>query len=277
MTGKKKTKAKESKVSESKLKIVKEIAGLLKKSKTVMIASIKGLPSSQFQTIRKKLRGKADIRTVKKSLMIRAIEAVEKGSIQELKKYVQENSAILFSDLDSFELAGLLADYKSPAKAKVGQIAENDVEVEAGPTSLVPGPVISELGALGLKIAVEDGKISIKENKVIVKKGNAINEVAAGLMAKFNMMPFFVGLEPLAVYDIKEEKVFIGIKIDKKKTLEDLKVAYGRALAFAVSLAYPCKETIRFVLQKASIQEKAISALAASKSASLELNNPAQS
>ncbi len=261
MKMKEKKKTREKKIPESKVKIIREISKLLKDNCTIMIASVKSLPSSQFQEIRKKLRGKAEIKIVKKNLMLRAIDSIEKGSIQNLKQHVQEDSAVLFSELDAFELAGLLADYKSPAKAKAGQIAEENIEVEAGPTDLVPGPVISELGSLGLKIAVEDGKISIKENKVIVKKGDAINETASGLMAKFNMLPFKVGLEPLVVYDAKEEKIFTGIKIDKKKTLEDLKYSFVKALAFAVSLAYPCKDTIRLLIQKAGRQELALAKL----------------
>ena len=40
-------------VSDRKKEVVKELASLMKK-KTVMIASIKGLPAAQFQEIKKK-------------------------------------------------------------------------------------------------------------------------------------------------------------------------------------------------------------------------------
>ncbi|MBC8435296.1 50S ribosomal protein L10 [archaeon] len=45
-------------VSEEKKALVKELAGLMH-SKTVMVASIKGLPSAQFQEIKKKVEGKS--------------------------------------------------------------------------------------------------------------------------------------------------------------------------------------------------------------------------
>lgn len=258
---KQKTDKKASRVSEEKEQAVKKLCNDILKSKTVMIASIKSLPSSQFQKIRKTLRGKADIAVAKKKITIRAIDECKKGTLMNLKPYVCEDSALLFSNLDAFELAAFLSENKAPMKAKIGQISDQDIEIEAGPTDLVPGPVITELGSLGLKIAVEDGKITIKENKIIVKKGDKINEAAFSLMNKFNMTPFSIRLEPIVAYDSSADKIYKDIKVDKEETLKQLKQAYVQALAFAVSIAYPCKETISMIIQKASRQEKALSGL----------------
>jgi large subunit ribosomal protein L10 len=253
----KKKKATNREIPEGKLKTVSEIENLIKKSRTFMVCSIKGLPGKQYQAIKKKIRDHAKIRVVKKSLAIRAIDnsGIE---VKKLKEHVVEDSALLFSDIDAFELAGMLSENKTPVGAKVGQIANDDIEVEPGPTDLVPGPVISELGALGLKIAIEDGKIGIKEKKVIVKKGEKVSDAAAGLMSKLDIKPFTIGFEPVAAYDNVEKKVYAGIRIDKEKTLGDLKMSYSRALGFAVNLAYVCSESLKFILGKAAIQEKAI-------------------
>ena len=248
----------EREIPESKLKMVSEIESLIKNHKTFMVCSISSLPGKQFQEIKKKIRGIAKVKVVKKSLVLRGIEnsGIE---VKKMEEYIKEDSALLFSDVDAFELSGTLSESKNPVKAKTGQIAPMDIEIEPGPTELVPGPVISELGALGLKIAIEDGKISIKEKKVIVKEGQAISEAASGLMSKLDIKPFSVGFEPVAAYDSKDHKVYTGIKIDKEKTLENLKHAFGKALAFAVKIAYPCKESITYLLGKAASHEKAIS------------------
>ena len=256
MAEKKKSKI-EREIPEAKLKAVAELEHLIKNNKTFLICSIKGLPGKQFQAIKKKIRDIAKVKVVKKTIAIRAIES-SGIEIKKMSEYVKEDSALLFSNVDTFELAGILSENKNPVGAKTGQIAPDDVEIEPGPTELVPGPVISELGALGLKIAIEDGKISIKEKKVIVKAGQVINEAAAGLMSKLDIKPFTVGYEPLVAYDHKEKKIFLNIKIDKTKTLEDLKHAFSRALAFAVKIAYPCGESIRYLLGKAASHEKAI-------------------
>ena len=65
-------------IPESKIKLVDEIVAKIKKSKTVLIASTKGLPASQFQKIVKSLRGHAEVTVVKKTLFVRAIEKIEK-------------------------------------------------------------------------------------------------------------------------------------------------------------------------------------------------------
>ncbi len=244
-------------IPESKLKSVSELQNLIKTNKTFVICSIKSLPGKQFQAIKKKIRDRAKIKVVKKSIALRAIEA-SGIEIKKMSDYVKEDSALLFSDIDAFELSGILSENKSPVNAKTGQIAPEDIIIEPGPTELVPGPVISELGSLGLKIAIEDGKISIKEKKVIVKQGNEINEAASGLMAKLDIKPFYAGFEPIAAYDSQEHRVYTGIKIDKEKTLEDTKNAFSRALAFAVKIAYPCSQTIRYILGKAAMNEKAL-------------------
>ncbi|MEK6820152.1 MAG: hypothetical protein AABX71_00385, partial [Nanoarchaeota archaeon] len=70
-----------------------------------------------------------------------------------------------------------------------------------------------------------------------------------------------VGLEPIAAYDAREDKIFENIKIDTEKTIEELKVMALKAIAFAVKLAYPCKQTIGFLLAKAASHEKALSSL----------------
>ncbi len=246
-----------------KIETVKKLNELIKSNNTIIIASIKNLPSSQFQDIRKKLREKAEIKVVKKNVILKAIEESKNKELQDLKKYVQEDSAILFSKEDAFALAGILAENKNPIKAKSGQEAVEEITIEAGPTDLTPGPAISELGNLGIKISVEEGKIAIKERKVIAKAGEKISEVAASIMAKLDIKPFKIGLEPLTVCEIKTGKIYTNVKIDKEKTIEELKVSTNKAVGFAQKIAYYCKETIGFLLAKANANAAALEKLQA--------------
>lgn len=242
----------------AKAEIVKKLAEKIKNSKTLMIVSIKNLPSKQFQDIKKSLRSKAVIRVAKKNIILRAIKEFGKESILPLEKQIQENSAFVISDIEGFELAGVLSKEKTPASAKAGQMAPEDIEVKAGPTSLVPGPVISELGALGIQISIEEGKISIKAPKVIIKKGDKINEGAASILRKLDIHPFKIGLEPIAIYDVQTEKIYSDIKIDSEETIEELKGASVKALGLAKKIVYYCKETIGYLLAKANSEEQAL-------------------
>jgi len=248
------------KISKKKIETIKKLNELIKNNNTIIIASVKSLPSRQFQDIRKKLRGKAEVKVVKKNIMLKAIETAGKN-LEKLKAHVCEDSAVLFSKEDAFELAGILAENKNPIAAKPGQIAIESIEVEEGPTELAPGPAISELSSLGIKIAVEEGKIAIKEKKVIVKKGEKISNEAASVMSKLEIKPFRIGLEPIVLLDNKTGKIYTNVKIDKEKTIEELRITSLKSLSFAQKIVYYCKETIGFLLGKANANAAALEKL----------------
>jgi ribosomal protein L10 len=254
-------------IPEFKKEVVKELADKMKASKTVLIVSTKKLPSSQFHEIKKNLRSKVDIKVAKKSLVIRAIDATKIESLQALKEHVGADNALFFSQLNPFELSGILSENQSPTKAKAGDIAPEDISIEPGPTDLIPGPAISELSGVGLKVAVEGGKLAIKAGARVAKKGEAIKDNVAGVLSKLGITPMKVGFEPLAAYDSNDKKVYTGIKIDKKKTLEDLQDSIKRALGFAVNVNYPTNETVKIFIMKAGREEMALSKAVESKGA----------
>ena len=251
----------EKPIPEEKKKNVEELAEKMQKVRTVLIASCKSLPSRQFHEIKKRLRGKAEMKVAKKSSIVRAIDSIEKGAIKNLKKDLGADIVIFFSDIEPFELSALLSESQSPAKAKAGDIAPEDIKIEPGSTDLIPGPAISELGSVGLKVTVKEGKLEIMQGAVVVKKGEKISEKVSSVLAKLGITPMKVGFVPLLAYDAKEDKIYSDIKIDKEETLEELKEAIKKALGFAVNINYPTKETILYFISKASVEEKALEKL----------------
>lgn len=245
-------------IPEFKIKAVKELEDLMKSKRTILVASIKNIPGSQFQEIVKKLRGKAIVKVPKKNLIFRALNKNSEEEIKKIKDRLEDSYALLFSDLESFELAGELAKNQSPSKAKVGQEAPFDIEIPAGPTELVPGPAISELGALGIQIQIEKGKITIKEPKVVAKEGSKISQGAADLMSKLGIKPFKIGFIPLCSFDTNDKKFYSEIKIDVEGTIESLKESYGKALSFAVGVGYFSKDTIKLIIGKANAESNKI-------------------
>ena len=250
-----------STVSEAKKKLVKEIALMMKRNRTVLLASSKGLPGMQFHEIKKKLRGAAELKVAKKSTIIKAIEATEKGAIQNLKNYLQSDYVLLFSDIEPFELSSMLMDFQSSRRAKAGDIAPEDIEIEPGPTELVAGPAISELGSVGLKVKVAEGKLEIIKGVTVAKKGETIKPNVASVIGKLNIMPMKVGFLPIAAYDGKEDKIYTNLIIDKAGTLEKMRELIRRALGFAINVKYPTEKTIRYFIAKAAAEEKALARL----------------
>lgn len=245
-------KAREKPIPENKIRNLKGLVELLKKNKSIIIVSIKGIPGNQFQSIKKKLTGKAKIKVVKKSLVLKALK---EAGLEKLNKQVHEDIALLFSDLNIFELSAILSGNQSSAKAKTGQEALEDIIIHAGATDLPPGPAISELSAVGLKVKIEEGKIAIQEDKVVVKKGGKISEAVANTLGKLNITPFKVGFIPEAAYDSTSGEVYLDIVVDKEKSLESLKQASSKAFGFAVKIGYVCKETISALIRKAEIEK----------------------
>ncbi len=245
-------------IPEDKKLSVKKLAERMKNSKTILIASTKGLPASQFQAIKTKLRGRVEISVAKKSLIVRAFGETGKGTLQNMKELLGADFALMFSEIDAFELAGLLLDSQSPTKARVGDIAPEDLYIEAGPTELIPGPAISELGAVGLKVKVENGKLAIVNGATICKKGDKINEKVAGVLGKLNILPMKVGFLTVAAYDGKADVIYKEIKIDKKGAVDELRNSIGKAFGFAVNVGYFTKETVKYFIAKAGLEEKAL-------------------
>lgn len=241
-----------------KEKQVNELVEKIKKSRTLMIVSVRGLPSKQFQEIKKSVRSEAFVKITRKNIIFRVLEKFGDDSIKPLENHIESDIAVVFSDKDGYELAALLAKKKTKVFAKAGQIADDDIEVKAGLTELVPGPVISELGVLGIQIAVENGKIAIKAPKVVVKKGEEIKETVASLLQKLHIQPFSVGLNPIVIYDIKKRKLYTYIKIDSEGYVNELKKAALQSLGLAHKINFYCKETIGYFLSRANMQAKAL-------------------
>ena len=243
-------------IPKKKINAVKELVDLIDNKRTVLIADISNIPGSQFQQISKKLRGKAMVKVPKKNLLFRALDGSKKKVAKDLKNHFQGATALLFSDLDSYKLAAELLKIKSPAKAKPGQIAPIDLEVPAGPTELVPGPAISELGALGIQIMIQGGKIEIKEPKVVAEEGKEISQGAADILSKLNIMPFSIGFSPISAYDSEDDIIYLEMKIDSEEAKQDLLYAYSRALPFAVEIGYISEDTIKPMIGKAAAYER---------------------
>ncbi|MFH1585869.1 MAG: 50S ribosomal protein L10 [archaeon] len=252
----------EAHVSDRKMKQVSELEGLIKEKNTVLLVSIKGIPASQYQELVKRFRSKAVVKVPKKSIISRALDSSDKEGLKELRDKVGDSTAILFSDDDAFDISVELLEKKTSVRAKAGQIAPEDIVVDAGPTELMPGPAITELGALGIKIQIDKGKISIKESKTILRKGEKISSAAADVMGKLDIKPFSIGFVPIAAFDSKENKVYFDINVDKESILSELKNFFGMALPFAVDIGYVCGDTIKFILSKAVAYGNALGKLA---------------
>ena len=236
-------------VSEWKIKLVEELAEKMKKAKTIAIANFGRIPSKQFQEIRKDLRGKAEIKVVKKRLLKKALE---KAKLEKLIDCMAQQPAIIFSNLDPFELFREIKARRAKIPAKPGMVATSDIIVPAGGTGLPPGPAIGDLQAAGIPAKIEKGQIIVIKDTVVAKAGDVITERIANALQKLGIMPFEIGLEITGAYS--EGVVFSRDVLDVsiEKIRKDFERASQEAFNLAFNVNYPVREVVELKLCEAS-------------------------
>ncbi|MBW2988314.1 50S ribosomal protein L10 [Candidatus Woesearchaeota archaeon] len=243
-------------VSQKKKEIVAKLEQMLKQYPVVGVANLFGVPASQLQKIRAKLKQHLHIIMSKKTLMKIALERIEKEKpgVSKLVDYFEGMPCFVLTRDTPFKLAKLLAENKTAAPAKAGQIAPHDIVIEAGPTPFTPGPIIGELGALGIKTAVENGKIVIKSDTVVVKEGEEIKENVASLLTRLGIEPMEIGISLTAVYEAGEIFPSEVLEIDQEEYISSLSAAHAQALGLSLEIGYFTKENIEMLLSKAHSQ-----------------------
>ena len=257
------TRAKELKARE--LEQVKE---LINKYETVSIADLRSLPSSTLQRLRNKLRDKIYVKVTKKSIISLAIDQIKNKDLTSLKQALDISIPVLIlSNEDPFKLFKEIKANKSKAFAKPGQVSPMDIIVPAGPTNFTPGPIIGELGAVGLQTSVEQGKIAIKKEKFLVRENEIIKPEIASILSKLNITPIEIGLNIVSIYKDKIVYQREILDIDEKQYINNLILANSQAFALAEKIGYIDKENVKMLLSKVYI-----TTLNVGKKLNLELN-----
>jgi len=246
-------------VLEEKSGEVEAIKELLQGYKSIGIASLKKVRASQLQELKKNLGEKVYMRVLKNTLIRLAIEGMGKEDLRKLEAYLDGSNVYLFTNLNPFKLALLLERGKIKTTAKSGDIAFMDVVVPAGNTAQPPGPVISQLNAVGLPTRIESGSVWVSKDTLVVRKGEEINERLAGVLSKLGIKAVELGISMRAVLD---EGLMIGgdmLKVDVDATRKSIEQSNGEAFALSLSIAYPTKENINALLQTAHQKAFALS------------------
>ncbi|MFP4523089.1 MAG: 50S ribosomal protein L10 [Candidatus Nanoarchaeia archaeon] len=241
-------------VSQAKKDAVAEYVDLINSYDMVGAVNLENLPAKQLNVMRTKLRKTVLVKMNKRRIMKVALEQSKKEGLTDLEPYLKGMPALLFSNDNPFTLFKTLKKNKSTAAIKAGQIAPNDIVVTAGPTSFAPGPIIGELGAVGIKAGIEGGKVAIKQDTVVAKEGDEISEQLAGILSRLEIEPMKIGLDLTAVCENGEILTKAVLDIDEDAYYADLSQAASWAFNLAMQTAYPCEETIIALVTKAFSQ-----------------------
>jgi large subunit ribosomal protein L10 len=245
---------------EVKKKIVEELANLMIEYPIIGIVDMENMPTPQLQNMREQLRETVVLRMTKKRLIRLALKKAEskKKGIAVLDEKMKGMPALLFTKENPFKLYKKLQKNKSTAPAKAGQIAPKDVLVQAGPTPFAPGPIIGELGSIGIKAGIDGGKVAIKEDKVVVKEGEEIKANVAALLTRLKIEPMEVGLDLVATYEDGTIFTKSVLDVDEKKYVQDLQNCASWAFNLAMESGFPTAETITLMVTKAFSEAKGL-------------------
>jgi large subunit ribosomal protein L10 len=251
-------------VLQQKIKEVEEITHLINQYKIIGIASLQKVRAAQLQEFKKNLADKVFMRVIKNRLIKLAIEnCKEKPDLKKLEEHLVGSNVYVFTDLNPFKLALILERGKVKTTAKSGDIAAFDVIVPAGNTGQPPGPIISQLNAVGLPTRIESGSVWVNKDTLVVKKGEMINERLASMLSKLGIKPVESGLALSFVFDDGLIVTQKQLKLDIDGTKSDVERAYADSFALSLSIVYPMKENMVTLLQVAHREAYALSISAA--------------
>jgi large subunit ribosomal protein L10 len=242
---------------------IEEIKELLKGYKYIGIASLQKVRAAQLQALKKNLAGKVYMRVLKNTLTKFAIEDMKKDDLNKLAEYLEGANLFLFTNINPFKLALLLERGKVKITAKSGDIAAMDVVIPAGSTGQPPGPIISQLNAVGLPTRIESGSVSVTKDTLVVRNGETISQRLAPVLSKLGIKAVEAGLSMRVVLD--EGMIIDGdlLKIDVEATRKNIEQGHGEAFALSLSIAYPTPENLVMLLQTAHQEAFALSLNAA--------------
>ncbi|MFG1415583.1 MAG: 50S ribosomal protein L10 [Thermoplasmataceae archaeon] len=236
-----------------KVELVDKVSKEIDNAGTVAIVDIHGLRNNQFQNIRRDVRGDLNIRVMRLTLLLKAIEKSKKPGLAGLSKEVKGQVALVTTNSEPVSVNNVLRKKRQMMSPRGGETASDDIVVPEGETSFPPGPMISEFQKAGLQTAIEKGKIVIKRESVVVKKGEVISKERASLLQKLDIKPIEVGLNLLAAYSSGTIFTSDVLSITPESLSLDIAMSFARAKTLALEAGFLVPEIIPDMIVKARL------------------------
>jgi large subunit ribosomal protein L10 len=238
-------------VLEEKIDEVEDIKELLKRYKAIGLASLQKVRAAQLQALKKNLTGTVYMKVLKNTLTKLALEGMDNDDLKKLEEHLEGANLFLFTDLNPFKLALLLERGKVKTTAKSGDVSAMDVVIPEGSTGQPPGPIISQLNAVGLPTRIESGSVWVSKDTLVVRKGEVISERLAAVLSKLGIKAVEAGLSMKVVLD--EGLIITGdlLKVDVEETRRSVEENNREAFALSLSICYPTPENVIMLLQTA--------------------------
>ena len=235
-----------------KAKMMEKFAELAKEYPTIVFADFARVPADHFQLVRKELAPDIRFFVIKKRLVAKVAERIDRKGLDELVRKMPLNLVVIFSRKDPFETYKLITERKAEVFLKPGDVAEEDIVIPKGPTDIAPGPILTDLRAMGVPTKIQGGKIAISEDFTILKKGEVASPQVVDLLRSLNIRPLRVGFKVTAAID-EEGLLYLPelLSITREDIIEMLAKAHAAALNLALEIGEINKYTISPLAERA--------------------------
>ncbi|HDN02012.1 MAG: 50S ribosomal protein L10 [Thermoproteota archaeon] len=238
---------------EEKAKVMERVISDIKSHKYSYFCDFYRLPANVFQAIRRDLAGRAKIYVTRKKLVELSLR---KAGLNRVAEKLPSNVALLFSEIPPGEMWRILKNREVELYVKPGEVAQEDIVIPEGPTELSPGKA-REIRALGIETAIVKGKLTVKKAATVVKKGEKVSRVIAGLLRALDIKPVKAWLRISVAMD---NKGIIYTPEVMSLTLDDIKQritdAFERAFRVSYNIKAINKYTLPIMLSEASVKGK---------------------
>ena len=243
---------------------VEEVTRLFHQYPVIGVADLHKVRAAQLQTFKKTSAQSVYMKVIKNSLFLKAIEKMEdKPDLHKLAESMGGSNICLFTELNPFHLLLLLEKGKVHTTARAGDIAAFDIIVPRGNTGQPPGPIISQLTAVGLPARIESGSVWVSKDTLVAHEGDVISERLASVLTKLGIKPVEASLTLDTVYDngiiITKDQLTLNLT-ETKQRIQQLSTD---AFALSISITYPTPENMTTLLQLAHHRAHSLSLNAA--------------
>lgn len=210
--------------------------------------------------MRETLRQHMVMTMAKKTLVRRAWKKVglSEDELGTLLDGVTQPMLVQTDDLNAFQLFAELEKTRTGRPAKAGDIAPNDIVIEAGPTSFPPGPIVGEFNSVGIPAKIEKGKVSIVKTVTAVEAGEPISADLGLMLSKLEINPIEIGLILSGAIEGGVVMAAEDLDLDLSGFTANVKSATSGAFNLACNIGWFTNETVPVLISKAASEAMAV-------------------
>jgi large subunit ribosomal protein L10 len=238
-----------------KQELYQQMLELPKSYNVIALSKVNKVRATQLMKIRKKFHKEIIIKVIKNRVTQRAFEKIsDVQGIDKLSSQLEGQCALMFTNISPFKLNLIFDQNKVFLLAKGGDITKTEIMIPSGDTGITPGPVLSEFKEANVPTKIDQGTIWVSRDTIVAKPTDVISTKLASLLSKLNIKPIEAGI--VVNYAIADKLVFAedDLRIDLNEIKNELGRSYNESISLAVASSYLTRESMGYLLSKASRQ-----------------------